>query len=192
MIDNDADDFDFHNHPSHGEFSPQYTPQIIGPQGKTLGDLFKSMQQEPFIMNVSESTAYIFSFEIADVFETYNANSNDTDNFRIRFYSSENIYFVKLIRLLLDTCGLKEAKDLVELEGQPHVRSRDAESNELWHAFTVRINTVETAMNIMNFILKLLTAPSKYTAMRTECGQIFTLRNIKMQPLKNLDYFTIR
>lgn len=189
--DNDADDFDFHNHPSHGEFSPQYTPQIIGPQGKTLGELFKSMQQEPFIMHVPESTAYIFTFEINNTFEFYNAYGTDDEQHRIRVYSEEKVYFIKLIRALLDVCGLKEAKDLVENTDQPHVRSRDMETGEDWHVFTVRINSVETAMHIMAFLLKIMTAANKYEAMRVEVGQIFNIRNVKMQPLKNLDYFTI-
>jgi DNA-binding transcriptional MerR regulator len=143
------------------------------------------------LMHVPESTAYIFTFEINNAFKSYNAYGSTDDAGRIRMYSFEKVYFIQLIRVLLNGCGLKEAKDLVENGGQPHVRARDPETGEDWHIFTVRINNAETAMRIMCFLLKIITAHNRDEAMRTELNQNFNIRNVKMQTLKNLDYFTI-
>jgi len=141
-------------------------------------------------MSNSDYTAYLFTFEINNSFESFDKYSVDPLRSDMRLYTENKVYFIKLIRSLLDVCGLKEAKDLVECDGQPHRQFRDDDGAD-WHSFTVRITTVDTAMRIMMFLLKILTAANHYDAMRAEVGQIFTIRNARMQQLKNLDYFTI-
>lgn len=144
-------------------------------------------------MNNADYTAYLFTFEINNSFESFDRYAPaPSDELRtdFRLYSENKVYFIKLLRSLLGVCGLKEAKDLVECEGQPHLKYRDDDGAD-WHSFTVRITTVDTAMRIMMFLLKIITAANRYDAMKTEVGQIFTIRNARMKPLHNLEYFTI-